>query len=326
MAFSIPFLAGYKHLRKMGVLGLNARNGDYIMRHNQRRLYPQVDDKILCKEKLLAANIEVPKLLGIIRTQHDAAHLLEQLQDHSEFVIKPANGSGGEGILVITSRRNRRWVTSGGRMVDLETLKHYVSNILNGMYSLAGHPDKAMIEALVHFDPVFTHVSTQGVPDIRVIVYHGYPVMAMTRLPTHQSDGKANLHQGAVGAGIDIGLGMTTHAVLQHSIIQEHPDTGASLTNFQIPGWQRLLELSARCYDAIPLGYLGVDIVLDRDLGPLVLELNARPGLNIQIANRAGLQSRLHSIDELIKTQNNTLLTAEQRVLTTQSLNQQDWE
>jgi glutathione synthase/RimK-type ligase-like ATP-grasp enzyme len=46
------------------------------------------------------------------------------------------------------------------------------------------------------------------------------------------------------------------------------------------------------------LGYLGVDMVIDRERGPLLLELNARPGLQIQVANQAGLRSRLALIDQ----------------------------
>ena len=45
------------------------------------------------------------------------------------------------------------------------------------------------------------------------------------------------------------------------------------------------------------LGYIGVDFVVDPILGPLILELNARPGLNIQLANREGLLPRLNLID-----------------------------
>ena len=56
--------------------------------------------------------------------------------------------------------------------------------------------------------------------------------------------------------------------------------------------------MAARCYEAVELGYLGVDIVLDRQQGPLILELNARPGLNIQIANRQGMSRRLDAVDE----------------------------
>jgi len=166
------------------------------------------------------------------------------------------------------------------------------------MYSLGGAPDKAMIESRVEFDPVFEKIAYQGVPDIRIIVYRGVPAMSMVRLPTQMSDGKANLHQGAIGAGIDMATGETTTAVRGNSVVTEHPDTGSPVTGTRIPNWPRLLELAARCYEMTGLGYQGVDIVLDRNRGPMILEVNARPGLNIQIANRTGLLLRLRKIDQ----------------------------
>lgn len=66
----------------------------------------------------------------------------------------------------------------------------------------------------------------------------------------------------------------------------------------EIPKWDTLLEIAARCYELIGLGYIGVDIVLDKDKGPLILELNARPGLSIQIANRSGLLPRLKLVEQ----------------------------
>lgn len=49
------------------------------------------------------------------------------------------------------------------------------------------------------------------------------------------------------------------------------------------------------------LGYVGVDMVLDKNLGPLILELNARPGLAIQIANFRGLEPRLQYVENNYK-------------------------
>jgi alpha-L-glutamate ligase-like protein len=154
-----------------------------------------------------------------------------------------------------------------------------------------------MIEYCVRFDPVFERVSHEGVPDIRVIVYRGVPVMSMVRLPTRMSDGKANLHQGAVGAGVDIATGRTLAGVLGNDVINEHPDTGQPIRGLEVPQWDVILEAAARSADITGLGYLGVDMVLDRELGPLMLELNARPGLNIQLANRCGLRPRLSLVD-----------------------------
>lgn len=286
-------------LRKAGVLGLNARNGDYIMRYNQRHLYPLVDDKILCKARMQEQNLAVPDLLGAVRYMRQTSHFEDQLNGQMEFVVKPANGSGGDGILVITGKRGDYYLDANGQMIESGHIAHHLTNVISGLYSLGGRPDTAMMESLVHFDPAFSSLTYQGVPDIRVIVYRGFPVMAMTRLPTRRSHGKANLHQGAIGAGIFMDTGITTGGVSGNARVSVHPDTGVSIAGFEIPGWSDILSMAARCYEAVGLGYIGVDIVLDKDLGPLILELNARPGLNIQIANRLGLHARLMAIDSL---------------------------
>ncbi|MDH3305109.1 MAG: alpha-L-glutamate ligase-like protein [Gammaproteobacteria bacterium] len=295
-------LAAARKLRGKGVLGLNERNSDYIMRLNPRRLYPLVDDKALTKELALKAGMAVPDLYGIIAHQGEVRMFADIVRDRDSFVIKPARGSGGDGILVVIGRgrRNRdNYRLSNGIFVSEGEILHHISNTVGGQYSLSGNPDKALIEYCVHFDPTFAEVSYQGVPDIRVIVYRGYPAMAMVRLPTRASDGKANLHQGAVGAGVDLATGETLTGVLGNEVIDEHPDTGAHIAGLHIPHWDVILESSARGYDVTGLGYLGVDMVIDRDRGPLILEMNARPGLNIQIANGTGLAQRIERIDAL---------------------------
>jgi hypothetical protein len=113
------------------------------------------------------------------------------------------------------------------------------------------------------------------------------------------SGGRANLHQGAIGVGVELTTGITHAGVLHSQVVDLHPDSGASINDFRIPDWDGLLAMAARCQQAIPLGYLGVDIVLDEQHGPQVLELNARPGLAIQIANQSGLRQRLQRVDAM---------------------------
>ncbi len=295
-------LALAKKLRQAGVLGLNERNANYISRLNPRRFYPRVDDKVLTKKLALAAGMAVPELYGVITNQGEVRSFSEIVAERDSFVVKPAQGSGGDGIVVVVGRSKRRrdsYRLASGILVSGDEIEHHISNIVSGQYSLSGNPDTALIEYCVKFDPVFDAVSYQGVPDIRVIVYRGYPVMAMVRLPTRASDGKANLHQGAVGAGVDMSLGQTLTGVLENSLVDEHPDTGALIAGLQIPQWDFILKSSARGYDVTGLGYLGVDMVIDSEQGPLILEMNARPGLNIQIANGTGLASRVTRIDEI---------------------------
>lgn len=289
----------FRRLRKMGVLGMNQRNGDFILRYNSRRNYPLVDDKLLTKQLALDAGIAVPELYAVVESEFQVGQLDNILGTHNDFAIKPAHGSGGEGILIIKGRNKGRYRKLSGALVTQAEIEHHVSNILSGMYSLGGQPDKALIEYRVNFDPVFEHISYQGVPDIRTIVFKGIPVMSMLRLPTRLSDGKANLHQGAIGAGVNLAGGQTLNGVWQNQMVDEHPDSGNTITNLTIPYWEKILLLSAQCKELVAMDYIGVDIVLDSTFGPLMLEINARPGLSIQLANKQGLLPLLEKIEQM---------------------------
>ena len=291
-------------------MGINRRNLDCLFEHNPRGRFPLVDDKLRTKELASGAGIAVPPLYGVVEIQRQVTRLAETLSPYNSFVIKPARGSGGNGILVISGQLHGVYRRAHGGMLTEHDLQHYVSRILSGMYSLGGQPDRAMIEYRVRFDPIFESISYLGVPDIRVIVFLGVPAMSMVRLPTRMSDGKANLHQGAIGAGVDIASGKTLTAVWCNSIVSEHPDTGNTVNGVQIPAWETLLKIASRCHEITGLGYIGVDLVLDKDKGPLILEMNARPGLSIQIANRSGLLPRL----KLIEQQHRDLVEIEDRV------------
>ncbi len=283
----------------MGIIGMNQRNFGLVARYNPRHLYPLVDDKLKTKKLAQAANITVPELLGTVLYQHDVKQLKNMLSAYNQFVIKPVKGSGGKGILVITEQDHNLYYKPSGEAVKLSHIQRHVTNILSGLHSLGGKPDSVMIESLIQIDPAFADYSYEGIPDLRVIVLKGYPIMAMLRLATHASDGRANLHQGAIGVGIDIGTGEALHAVQYGNPVYHHPDTRNAFVNLTVPHWDKLLTLAAACYEMTGLGYLGVDIVLDKDKGPMIIELNARPGLSIQVANYAGLAPRVAVVEAL---------------------------
>lgn len=290
-----------KKLSAKGIIGMNRRNIGYIGRYNSRKLYPLVDDKLQTKRIAERAGIIVPKLLGIVeyQFQNKINYIKKIINNFNGFVIKPSKGSGGKGILVITNRENDIFFKPNGQAVDFQDVIRHISNTLSGLYSLGGKSDVAMVEALVEFDPVFDRYSFEGVPDIRMIVFKGFPIMGMLRCSTRASDGKANLHQGAVGVGLNIATGTALNAVQYDKPINIHPDTQYNFSELAVPHWDVLLPLSASCYDITDLGYLGVDIVLDKNIGPMILELNARPGLAIQIANNCGLLPRLRKIEKM---------------------------
>ena len=292
-------------LASLGIMGMNQRNVNYIGRYNPRKLYPLVDNKLKTKHIAVGAGVTVPKLIGTIQHQHEVGKIAAMVKEWSGFCIKPARGSGGKGILVIMRQENGLFYKPNGSSCTANDLERHISNILAGLFSLGGKPDFVLVEDLIHFDNVFDGYSFEGVPDTRVIIFKGFPVMSMMRLSTASSDGKANLHQGAVGVGICLRTGRALRAVQYNQPIRYHPDTSKDLFDLVVPHWMKLLNLAASCYEMSGLGYIGTDMVLDKLRGPMLLELNARPGLSIQIANAAGLLPRLRQIEKMGKVQMN---------------------
>ena len=289
--------AGPWELRRAGVLGMNRRNAAYILPHNPRHLFARVDDKLLTKKICERHAIPVPQTYAVIGRQGDVGRFAAILKGRTDFVVKPTQGSGGRGILVITHRDGERWMTSSGEPISAADMQYHLSAVLAGLYSLGGRPDRAVIEERIQRHPALEQVAVEGTPDIRVVVYRNVPAMAMVRLPTRASRGRANLHQGAVAAGIDLETGRTLGGVCHSRVIRVHPDTHQSIQGIEIPYWRELLQAAVRLSTHIEMGYIGVDFVLDERRGPVVLEANARPGLAIQLANRCGLLQRLQAID-----------------------------
>lgn len=306
----------FKNSHKL--LGMNARNLDYIRPYNRKKAKALADDKILSKRVLKKGGIPVPKLLAKIRS-------IDELENFdwstlpNTFALKPNRGYGGGGILVVYGKKKTFkcvsddgeevvpdpvWIKSDGSKVTVNDLKSHILNILDGAFSLANMPDIAFFEERLTLLKLFKPYAYKGIPDIRVIVFNRIPVMAMLRLPTKESGGKANLQQGGIGVGIDLATGVTTTAVLgKGKIIDYVPGTRMLLSGIRIPYWKDILLLAVKSQEVSGMGFLGADVAIDRERGPVFLEINARPGLSIQVANLSGLKERLERIKGLkIKT------------------------
>ena len=279
---------------------MNARNHNYL-HFNSRRGRHISDSKLETKKILLKNNLPSPELIKTLTNYNDIENFnWENLPNN--FVLKPSSGFGGEGILVIRKKSHfaGEWELMDGRKINIGDLKFHAQEIFSGRYSLHNAPDKAFIEERIKIMKVFGKYVQQGTPDIRVIVFNQIPVMAMLRLPTKESSGKANLHQGAVGVGIDLATGVTIDGVHHGQPVRYIPGTKRKVNGLKVPQWNQILLIAVKVQQAIPsLGYAGIDFVISKDKGPLILELNARPGLAIQICNKAGLQKRLERVERL---------------------------
>ncbi len=293
------FWAWPEELSQSGILGINHRNVGVIFEHNPRHLYPRVDNKLLTKQICQAHDIMVPETYCVLREHSDCRRFLQMIGDRNELVVKPASGAAGRGIIVIARREGNTFFTSGNREILWSDLRYHLSTILSGLYSLGGQLDQVIVERRIVSHPLLMSIATEGTPDVRVIVYRGVPVMAMIRLPTSRSGGRANLHQGAVAAAVDLTTGITFGGVCENRAITHHPDTKQPIAGIEIPSWRELLDAAMHTSDALEMGYVGVDFVIDINMGPVVLEANARPGLAIQLAHRQGILPRLRFVDSL---------------------------
>ena len=291
-----PF-ARIRNLHRRGVLGINQRNAHFVLPHNPRAHYPRVDDKLLTKRLADAAGIPTPRSLGVVIYQHELRGLPGLLDGLPDFVLKPAHGAQGNGIVVVDRVETGRYWKASGAVLNAAQMRQHVSSVLSGVFSFHGDWDSCLIEARVVLHPGFRDLTRYGIPDIRVVVYRGVPVMAMCRLPTAASAGRANLHQGAIGVGIDMQSGGAVFAEHHNRAVTAHIDTRAPIMGFRVPAWDEVLALASRASEISGLAYVGVDVVMDAVHGPLLLELNARPGLAIQVANNEGLLPRLQRVE-----------------------------
>lgn len=286
----------FSFLKNKGVLGINARNLLYIKPYNPKKAIKLADDKIKTKQFLSARNIPVPKLYGIIK---DLAEL-EKFDFNAlpnSFALKPNTGYGGEGIIPVTETRDGYYYTAGNQRYSRDELRDHIRDILDGRFSISNVSDFAFFEQYITADERIGKYSFEGLPDIRVVVHNLIPVMAMLRLPTRESRGKANLHLGAVGVGIDIAKGETTHISYKNHIIETLPDGLGPIKGLKIPFWDKILTIASNVQFITNLGYMAIDICLDKNSGPVLLEINARAGLGVQIANLAPLRKRLERIE-----------------------------
>jgi alpha-L-glutamate ligase-like protein len=270
-------------------LGINERNLRLVYPLNKREHFHLADDKILTKSILSQHDIPVAEQIAVIDRIGNIAQKWADANKRS-CAIKPSKGRGGGGILVI-DRRDDRWY-KGDRIITDEEIHRHMANIVFGVYSF-GNDDRVLVEEKISSHPDFLEIYPKGVADLRLIVKEGELLQAMLRVPTAASGGRANLHQGAIGIGIDLATGMTTGGYDGNHYLDVHPDSGAPLKGLQVPDWELAKDITRRTFEAFPLGYLGVDIAYDASKGPLVLEINVRPGLEIQNVNRQGLRQYL---------------------------------
>lgn len=290
-----------------GIMGLNKRNLTLIYPNNKKRDYHLADDKVKTKEILHRHNIACAVTYAVIERTSQIKLKWAACKTYNAMAIKPANGMGGGGIKIIKKDNRGKWMSGGKRITEAQIFRH-ITAIVSGLFSM-NSTDSCLIEECIIPHPFFAEIYGDGVPDFRIITLKGIPLIAMLRMPTSKSDGKANLHQQGVGIGVCMETGTLTQVYDGKQYLDHHPDNPAVLVGKQIPFWEEMVAIAVQTAKAFPLDYMGIDIVLDAYKGPQIMEVNVRPGLGIQLVNKCGMEKVVaQNFPEYFKNKNTTVL------------------
>jgi alpha-L-glutamate ligase-like protein len=278
------------------LLGQNARNLNYIKNYNTKIAKKLADSKLNTKEFLSANSVATPETIMTINNENTIDDsLFDKLIP--PFVVKPNWGFWGKWILIFTKiSSSLDYITNDWQVFTKKELLSHFRAILDWFYSLSWNRDKVLIEKKIELDEEIELLWKYWLPDIRIIVFNMVPVMAMLRVPTEISNWKANIHAWACWVWIDIWTWKLTYITSYSKIIKSIPGVW-DVRWLKLPDWDKALALAVKSQQVTKIWYIWCDIVLDKVLWPLVLELNIRPWLEVQMANLSPLKNRLRKVE-----------------------------
>ncbi len=277
------------------LLGLNARTLDYIKEHNDKKARKLADSKLATKDFLKAKWVSVVDTLLIVASFEDLEKL-DIFELKLPFVIKPNAWFWGKWILIIDEKDSSwNFVLNDWTVMTKKELVSHLWFILEWFFSLSGNRDKVIIEKKVILDTWIELLWKFWLPDLRIILFNMVPVMAMFRIPTKESRWKANLHAWACWVWVDIATGKLTYISYKWKNVKSVPWIW-DVRWIELPNWDKVLNLAVKVQEITKIWFLGCDIVLDKEDWPLLLEMNIRPWLAVQLANLSPLETRLKKV------------------------------
>jgi alpha-L-glutamate ligase-like protein len=273
-------------------LGMNLRNYA-IQIFNSKEAMLLAKDKVATKKLLHSHGIAMPASYFELENRSDF-NLIEKFPQ--EFVFKPSHGHGGSGILVL-ERRNGGFFDPAGERHALSDIERHLLKILDGEFSGFLEHDVAIVEERLAPSKKIIFKYAAGLPDIRIFCVDFVPSMAMLRYATKDTNGRANLSMGAIGISIDLKTGAFTHL---HRKKEDDLLSFAELgvpDGFVLPKWEEMKKVAIKASKLSGLRISGVDLILDKNDRVMVLEINGRPGIEIQNINEKSMLEIFKNIE-----------------------------
>ena len=280
------------------ILWQNARNLDFIWKYNTNEAKELADSKLKTKDFLSKKWISVSESIFVIKN-HKELEETDLNTFETPFVVKPNAGYWWKWILIIDKKDSENnFITNDWQIFNYDELNQHLNDILDGFYSLSWSRDKVIFERKIEIDHSVDLLWKYWLPDIRVIVFNSVPVLAMLRVPTANSKWKANLHAWACWVWIDIWSWRLTYITQFKKLIKSIPWIW-DVRWIELPHWDEILSLAVKTQQVSNIWYIWCDIVLDDKVWPMILEVNIRPWLEVQVANRVPLLARLEKVKNL---------------------------
>jgi Sugar-transfer associated ATP-grasp len=243
----------------------------YPWQANKVQYTPLFDNKYIFKIMLKGFDLPQPKYITAIG-QNYPIKKYEQFEKFlakhtSSIVLKPLDGSGGQGIFVLSFKNHQYYILD-----DACSAKEIWSRIREGRkpYLVEEHVEQIALMSNMHPQSL----NTLRIVTIKAKDLKWHLVGTWMRI----GQGKAqvdNLGAGGIALGIDLNgkiyYAFDWHAKME---ISSHPDTGLKLIGIDIPLYHEAIELALKASEKFGfMGTVGWDIGLSLR-GPVIIEGN----------------------------------------------------
>ncbi len=242
------------------------------------------DDKIVTAAMLQAYDVAQPKLLfsyekeqffnpANARVAAAEINAIIEASQSLKIFLKPSFGSGGKGILVF-EKKEGKYVNSNNEPLNAD---FFIRELKGAFYFVQ--------QGLVH-SAEMSRIYPNSINTFRIVTEYKNGEAKILFAIFRMGQGGKNLDNASSGGlylKVDIDTGMMSDHALSFSrdIYTTHPDTGFTFKGAQLECWEEIKSfvlLTAKKFRK--LRYIGWDVAFTNE-GPVVIEINKRPGVGI---------------------------------------------